>query len=395
MPGSHPGTIGILPAGALGVSFFFHLTRGLRECDGKIFFLERAGSKSAAALHDGGTLHIATSEVTTNLPATALFKGNLLQCYREDSLPEVLLVCPNPDQLLAVMTTIVELIELISADDRLAALPLPIIVLSANGIYFQRVRQLFIEKLEEATLFGRLPDLWPELMPRIIGRLLRGITIQTGIREGFGSAAVYRPGERGITRLAGGDQSHRERCCRLLSGRGGWFELAANSSATRLEFEKAQVNLVANLLGQLYAIDEGGRFRSLTVDDIVVPEHEAEIRDLARHVFEVGRAVKAYGPQESFDTVFATLLDTFRMHRSHVPSSLQWVGLLLRQGTLKAELTPTESWILEPLNRYARSAGLEEGAIYFENLKIRLIARLRDAIRAGRGEMRPDDGKSD
>ena len=33
------GTIGILPAGALGVSFFYHLTRGLTENDGSVFFL--------------------------------------------------------------------------------------------------------------------------------------------------------------------------------------------------------------------------------------------------------------------------------------------------------------------------------------------------------------------
>ena len=50
------GTIGILPAGALGVGFFYQLTRELTQNDGCVFFLERAGSKSAAALRAQGEL---------------------------------------------------------------------------------------------------------------------------------------------------------------------------------------------------------------------------------------------------------------------------------------------------------------------------------------------------
>ena len=40
---------------------------------------------------------------------------------------------------------------------------LPRSILCSNGIYFQRVRQFLLEKLEEATLLGRLPDLWPDV----------------------------------------------------------------------------------------------------------------------------------------------------------------------------------------------------------------------------------------
>lgn len=371
------GTIGILPAGALGVSFFHHLTRGLTEMDGAVYFLERSGSQSAAALRASGHLLIRAGDTVQSLPAADLLKGDLVQSYRNQILPEVLLICPNPDQLLSVITNVVELIERIAADGALEALPLPTLILSSNGIYFQRVRQVFIEKLEEATLFGCLPDLWPDLMPRIVGHLMRGISIQTGTREGPGGDAVYRPGEAGITRLAGGDARLRERAGKILSARGGWFELAAHESATRLEFDKAQVNLVANLLGQLLAIDDHGGFQPLTVAEITRPGHTAEIRDLARHVFEVGRAVRAYEARDDFEEIFRTLMNTFEMHRSHVPSSLQWVQLLWQQGRLKAEMTPTESWILEPLIRYARSANLSEAAAYFENLKERLLAKLR------------------
>jgi len=47
----------------------------------------------------------------------------------------------------------------------------------------QRLLNIFVEWLEESALLGRLPDLWPDFMPRIVGRLLRGMTIQTGVSQ--------------------------------------------------------------------------------------------------------------------------------------------------------------------------------------------------------------------
>jgi hypothetical protein len=377
MPPPVKGTVGIVPAGALGVSFFYHLTDQLQEIDGTIFFLERSGSSSVRELRAKGELVIADSRLTHRVKSGSLLKPNLPACYRTDSLPEVLLACPNPDQLLGIISECVAVLEAAYAQNELDSLPLPIVVLCSNGIYFQRLRQIYLEKIEEATLLGRLPDLWPDIMPRIVGRLLRGVSIQTGVREGSGSETIYLPGPRAITRIAGGDVASRERLVAVLTRRGGWFELAAHTSATRLEFDKAMVNLSTNLLGQLYAIDEAGRFRPLTVEEILVPEHHAEIRDLCRHVFEVGKAVKAYSASEEFEVLFERLEETLRMHQAHIPSSLQWVALRLRTGNLEAQLTPTEAWLLEPLIRYAISAGLDEAAHYFERLKERSLEKLK------------------
>ena len=371
--------IGILPAGALGVSLFYHLTRELREVRGDVYFIARTGSASAKELSRERTLRIADDKGTHEIDARELLKADLLSCARAGDLPEVLIVCPNPDQLLGVITDLVQLLEGAYERDELEKLPLPTVILSSNGIYYQRLRQIFIEKLEEATLLGRLPDLWPDIMPKIVGRFLRGVTIQTGLREGFGANAVYRPGPRGITRLAGGDQTVRERCCELLSGRGAWVELAVNSSATRLEFDKGIINLATNLLGQLYAINDAGRFTLLRVEQILALEREPEIRRLASEVFAVGQAVRAYGKTDQFEEIYKPLRATLDLHRSHVPSSLQWVGLRLRTGELGGELTPTENWLLEPLIRYARSAGLEQSADYFEGLKQRLLEKLLKA----------------
>ena len=371
------GTIGILPAGALGVGFFYHLTRGLLETDGGVFFVERTGSKSAAALKEHGELLIADATRMYRVSAANVLRGDLLEQFEKRAFPEVLLLCPNPDQLPGILSTIVQLMEKMSERGELVApLDLPILVLASNGIYYQRLRQQFIEQLEESTLLGRLPDLWPELMPRIVGHLLRGVTIQTGLRDGAGAAAVYHPGPRGVTRLAGGDQQMRNRACELLRARGGWFELAQHSSATRLEFDKAMVNLTANLLGQFHAIDSQGQFSMLRVRDIVRPANEPEIRELAQHVFEVGRAVKAYGADEKFDDIQRRMLDTTHEHDDHIPSSLQWIGLRLRQGKLEPRLTPTEEWLLNPLIRYAHAAGLHDTGDYFTALKKRAIEKL-------------------
>ena len=116
---------------------------------------------------------------TPGQPLAPILKPDLNRCQAAACLPEVLLICPNPDQLLPLLTPCVSLLERASETGTLdpAALPLPLLVLCSNGIYFQRIRQVFLEKLEESTLLGRLPDLWPDLMPSIVGRLLRGVSL--------------------------------------------------------------------------------------------------------------------------------------------------------------------------------------------------------------------------
>ena len=377
------GTVGITPAGALGVAFFYHLTGRLSRLDGSVCFIERDGSSSAAAMRTAGCLRIKEDGGIREVNVPACFRPTLVECAREDWLPEVLLVCTQPDQLLALLTGWVRLFEWLHAEEGEAAIDeLPVLVLASNGIYFQRVRQFLIERLEEGTLFGRLPDLWPELMPRLVGRLLRGVTIQTGQREGSGPAAVYRPGPRGRTRVAGGDLRIRARTVKLLAGFGGWFEVGDEASPTRVEFDKALVNLTANLLGQLAAIDESGTFHRVTAGEMLGPAHDAEVRELVGHVVAVGRAVRAYGAAESLEEILEKARTSLEHHADHVPSSLQWIEGQLERQSLSPRLTPTEAWLLEPLIRYAHGAGLEDAARYFETLTRRVEHRLALAIAA-------------
>jgi hypothetical protein len=372
------GTVGILPVGSLGAGFFFHLTRGLDLIDGTVRFIERSGSPSGQALRAEGTLCIANEGVIHRVPTEGICQPDLLACAKSGWLPEILLVCTQSDRILPVITNFVELLERLHAAEGLdaAVSRLPLIVLCSNGIYHLRVRRFLVEALEESTLYGRLPDLWSEPMGRIVGKLLRGVTIQTGQREGHGAGAIYKPGPRGRTRLAGGDPGNRRRCGEVLQGLGGWFEVVENDTPTRVELDKALVNLFGNLLGQLKAIDETGMFRVLRVRDILPEPESAETRELAHHVVAVGRAVHAYRPKEDFETLYRAAMQVARGPLDHIPSSIQWIETQLRAGTLEAQIAPTEKWLLDPLIRYASTAGLEESARYFTELIRRIEERL-------------------
>lgn len=376
------GTIGILPPGALGVSLFHHLTHGSNDLDGKVCFLSRTDSQSTAELKAAGILRIQAADELKEIPLPALLKGDLITCFRADELPEMLLICTNPDQLLGLVSECVALLETVAEVGLLSpnSLPFPAVVLCSNGIYFQRVRQVFIEKLEEATLFGRLPDLWPDLMPAIVGRWLRGVSIQTGVRDGSGASAIYRPGPSGITRIAGGDREIRQKIVQSCVERGAWFEDAGDLSPTRIEFDKAIVNLASNLIGLLLAIDDQGNFHRLQIGEVADAKNHDRLEKLAAEVFGVGRAVRAYGPNDELSDQVARLHQTLELHRDHVPSSVQWVDVQLRRGELKAKLTPTEKWLLEPLIRYALAAHLPDTANYFKSLERALIDKLRKAI---------------
>lgn len=381
MNGLQPAAIGILPAGALGVSLFYHLTWRLEGIDESVCFLERPGSKSFLQLRSTGRIRVNTEGEIKDVPLAKCLRGDPLASWREGTLPEALLICTNPDQLLEVVNLCVELLVTISREGYLTAdaIPFPAVVLCSNGIYHQRVRQLFVEKLEEATLYGRLPDLWPRLMPAIVGRWLRGVSIQTGVRDGAGAETIYLPGPSGRTRIAGGDAAVRGRVVALCAGRGAWFEDAGGLPPTRIEFDKAIVNLASNLIGLLTAIDDDGRFRPLRVEEIATPANRARIEELAGFVYRVGRAVRAYQPTDELSALIAELQDTMRIHAAHVPSSIQWVGMQLRRGQLRARLTPTEQWLIEPLAQYARAAHLDTAAHYFRSLELALIDKLNRA----------------
>lgn len=372
-------TVGLLPVGALSVALYHHLTHGGRSADG-ICFLARAGSSGAGRVAEGGGIHVEAEGQVQTLPAT-LQRGDLLAAAKAGELPEIIIVCTNPDQIHGVLNNYLQVLQWEYEQGRTlaGAARLPALVLSSNGIYFQRVRRTLIELAEESTLLGRLPDLWPEAMPLLVGRLLRGVTMQTGMRRGSGAGAVYRPGPRGRTLIAGGSSGLRAEVTRALAARGGWYEDAGPITPTQAEFNKGLVNLSSNLLGLLIAIDLRGEFRPLTVGEVTAAPHQPRIRELVHAVVKVGQALKVYSSNHDTERAFEEVMKLNCAASSHVPSSLQWVEAQLATGTALPEITPTEEWLLRPLQHYARSSGDERLITYFETLETQLIAALARA----------------
>lgn len=376
-------TVGILPVGALGAAFYYHLTRGCSENQARVQFIERRGSTNNAALAQHGTLTISGDGQVHAIPASTVCRPDLVTCGKTGWLPDVLLVCTQPDQLLQVVGDYVRLLEQLHHAYGLesAISRLPTMILSSNGIYHERVRRFLVELLEESMLYGRLPDLWNDWMGLIVGKLLRGVTVQTGYREGTGADAIFCAGASAKTTLAGGEPGKRRRCAELLQSLGGWFEDASSEPPVRVEFNKALVNLWSNLLGQLKAINEQGEFRLLRIREIFSDPADDELRELSGHLFAIGQAVRAYRPDEDFDLLHDTTLRLSKSAGEHFPSSLKWIESQLNAGTLSPQLTPTEKWLLDPLVHYARTAGLEDAADYFSSLRLRIEQKLALAIK--------------
>lgn len=382
MAGREPAAVGILSLGALGVAFHHHLNASAQPGENRTTFLLRGSGAGKERWGHDSVLRMERPDGIKETSLSGLLAGTLVEATAKAALPGIILVSTNPDQLHDVIVDYVSVVEGEFKAGRLAegAARLPLLILCANGIYFQRVRSTFIELLEEATLLGRLPDLWPSLMPMIVGRLMRGVTIQTSVRRGAGASAVYRPGPPGRTQIAGGDKAARADAVRILAGFGGWFEDAGDLPPTRVEFNKAMVNLAANVVGLLAAVDEDGHFRLMTVGEIGAPVRHPQIRELVEAVVSVGRGIGVYRPDETSEQIFRETLQAQAASASHVPSSLQWLELQLSSESFSPKLGPTEKWLLDPLQHYARSLG-DKGAIAYlaglERELVRAFGRVR------------------
>lgn len=378
--------IGILPPGALGVAYFHHLSLPIAgRPPGNLSFWVREGSASGDAFRADPRLHITQengSRHTLNIRGR-IFAG-LAPCAGKRPLPAVFLVATLPDQIIGVLKDAVAWLESLYAAGHWeppAPPPFPALVLTANGIYFQRIRQVFLELLEESTLLGRLPDLWPEAMPTLVGHLIRGVTIQTGLREEGPEGSIYRPGPPGLTRLAGGATALRQAIAQELTTGELRFDDLGDISPTRVEFDKAIVNLSGNLLGILAATEEEGPPQPLTISEILRHPVSQQIPHLVGTVLRIGQRVRAYPPSYTFDAAIAHLDEVHRQASRHCPSSVQRLVSDFQRGRLRHEIPPTEQWLLDPLLKYARAADLVPECRYLEDLANTLLDRFARLIR--------------
>ena len=85
------GELGIHPPGALGVAFFVHA--------GAESLIGRGGDGITLPLKETGALELQDGGERRVIPLKGRIFANLLEADARDRLPELLLVCCNPDQL--------------------------------------------------------------------------------------------------------------------------------------------------------------------------------------------------------------------------------------------------------------------------------------------------------
>lgn len=278
---------------------------------------------------------------------------------------------------------------------------LPAIVLASNGILDASVR----ERLTQAISFiVENEGVRDELVKAWLGKTVRDLSYLSGVREGFGTQAVYRPGKGGAIVLCGGSKETRERVMELTTGKESVRFIDGKEETQEREWRKAYTNLMTNVVGLLLSVDKRkgslrlnipvGRIlsRMKPAKDVTFTEVEGAYdwcERLGKAFFEVARRkgmFSHFATWEEFNNkIFLEPLKNPVDFYSHVPSSLQVVANQARAGILPDGIPPNEAAILEPLIAEAQQLDLstevaslkEAGKLIEEN-----IAMIKEVYRS-------------
>ncbi|MBN2489918.1 MAG: AMP-binding protein [Planctomycetes bacterium] len=374
----HEGELGVHPPGALGVAFFIHASA---EC-----FIGRGGDGITQPLKDAGTLHLDASCRFRSVALRGRIFANLLEADAQDRMPEVLLVCCNPDQLGLFTAELTRYLENLSGRGRLATVEhvrreMPILLILPNGILAEQTLATFTEQLQESVLMKRLPGVDEAMQAAIFDRVVRGVSLQAGGRRGAGADTVYLLERKGLIVFAGGGETARERIETVLTAHDYPFQHARGVPGTRIEFDKAMISIVLNVGGLIHTVKADGELIDLRMGDLCKDPTKADfVGEITRAVFDVGQAAGAYPPEARYEDIWAGHRATILAHSGHVTSSLKSFRDALDAGLASIQLFSNEEWILTPLARYAGNAGLHQEQALFHALKRRVKESMARAI---------------
>ncbi len=385
------GQLGIHPPGALGVAFFVHAGA---EC-----FIGRAGDGITQPLMDAGALNLDDHGRLRSIPLRDRIFANLLEADSQGCVPELLFVCCNPVQLDDWSRELTRYLENLAERGRLGSpedirREVPILLVLPNGILSEQMLQVYEESLSESLLMGRLPGVDEGMLPVLLDRVVRGVSLQAGGRRGGGKDTIYVLERKGSLVFAGGGEFERDRIEAILTSHDYSFTHARGMPGTRVEFDKAMISIVLNVGGLIHMVKPDGELIDLRMGDLCKDPSKGEfVRTITRAVFDVGKAAGAYPVGARYDSVWVKHRDTILAHAGHVTSSLKTFRDALESGLNSVQLFSNEDWILSPLVRYAANAGLKTEAVLFNSLKHDVQAAMARAIRyrdrqAGGGDSR-------
>ncbi|MBN2563388.1 MAG: AMP-binding protein [Phycisphaerae bacterium] len=375
----HEGELGVHPPGALGVAFFVHAGA---EC-----FIGRSGDGITQPLKNVGTLNLDDHGKLRSIPLEGRIFANLLEADALDHMPELLLVCCNPNQLGLFTAELTRFLENIAGRGRLRSREdirrnVPIMLILPNGILSEQTIGTYEEQLNESMLMERLAGLTEDLRLALLDRVVRGVSLQAGGRRGSGAETIYVLERKGSMVFAGGGDFERERIDTVLTAHDYPFTHARGVPGTRIEFDKAMISIVLNVGGLIHTVKPDGELIDLRMGDLCKdPTKAGFVHEMARAVFDVGQAAGAYPPEATYEEVWAKHRETILTHAGHVTSSLKTFRDALDGGLRSVSLFSNEEWILTPLCRYAASAAMKKEEALFSSLKRRVQESMARAIR--------------
>ncbi|MFH0983596.1 MAG: AMP-binding protein [Planctomycetota bacterium] len=372
------GELGVHPPGALGVAFFVHAAA---EC-----FIGQGGDGITQPLKEAGALNLEDQGKLRRIPLGNRIFVNLLEAEARGRLPELLLVCCNPDQLGAFTGELTRYLESLAERGRLRSSAdlrreVPILLILPNGILAEQTVGTYKDQLHASLLMERLPGVTEGMGEALLGRVVRGVSLQAGGRRGHGTQAVYILERRGSVLFAGGGEFERERIETILTGHGYPYTHAQGVPGTRVEFDKAMISIVLNVGGLIHTVKPDGELIDLRMGDLCKdPSQQEFVERITRALFTVGRAAGAYPPDAVYEETWAAHRATILAHAQHVTSSLKSFRDALEGGLRSVRLFSNEEWLLTPLGRYAASAGLPEEQALFDSLKRQVQTSMARAI---------------
>ncbi len=373
------GELGVHPPGALGVAFFMH-TRA--DC-----FVGRGGDGITQPLKDAGLLHLLDGERPRTIQLDGKVLANFLEAEALRRMPELLLVCCNPNQLDLLTLELTRFLENLAGRGRLTSVEdvrrrVPIMLVLPNGILMEQTVGTYEEQINESILMDRLVGVDTTMIEALLARVVRGISLQAGGRRGVGPETVYLLEKKGSLLLAGGGDQERARITAILDARGYPYHHADGVPGTRIEFDKAMISIVLNVGGLIHTVDDRGELLDIRMGDICSDPAKANfVESVTRAVFEVGCAAGAYPENASRDEIWSKHRSVIMSFAGHMTSSLKTFRDALESGLDSVKLFSNEEWILTPLSRYAAKAGLTEAEALFKSLKRDVQGSIARAIR--------------
>lgn len=373
------GHLGVHPAGALGVAMFMHAHA---EC-----FIGRAGGGVTEDLRRAGSLRLDDGQAVRVIPLRGRIFSNLLEADAHSAAPELLVVCCNPGQLAAFTG---ELTQFVASHARRGHLRnvedvrrhTPILLLLPNGILAEETVETYGRQLNEARLLDRLPGVSGEMIDELLARVVRGVSMQAGGRRGAGAETVYVLERCGQVLFAGGSRQARDRVVDILAAHQYPGRHVPDVPATRIEFDKAMISIVINVGGLIHLVKPDGELIDLRMGDLCLdPTHGEFVARITRAVFDVGKAIGAYGADDVYERIWEGHRSIILAHARHVTSSIKTFRDAVAGGTAGVALMTNEEWILTPLRRYAIRAGMEEEAELFRSLAQRVQESMARAIK--------------